>query len=80
MTCISLFRNLSKKRFGFLDSCGLKFSNADNRERERVREIERERERERERESERGGERGREGERGGERGRERREIYIILPL
>ena len=49
MTCISLFRNLSKKRFGFLDSCGLKFSNADNRERER--------------ESERGGERGREGER-----------------
>ena len=66
MTCISLFRNLSKKRFGFLDSCGLKFSNADNRERER--------------ESERGGERGREGERGGERGRERREIYIFLPL
>ena len=55
MTCISLFRNLSKKRFGFLDSCGLKFSNVDNRERER------------ERESERGGERGREGERGGER-------------
>ena len=48
MTCISLFRNLSKKRFGFLDSCGLKFSNADNRERER--------------ESERGGERGRKGE------------------
>ena len=68
MTCISLFRNLSKKRFGFLDSCGLKFSNADNRERDR------------ERESERGGERGREGERGGERGRERREIYIFLPL
>ena len=68
MTCISLFRNLSKKRFGFLDSCGLKFSNVDNRERER------------ERESERGGERGREGERGGERGRERREIYIFLPL
>ena len=59
MTCISLFRNLSKKRFGFLDSCGLKFSNVDNRERER--------ERERERGSERGGERGREGERGGER-------------
>ena len=57
MTCISLFRNLSKKRFGFLDSCGLKFSNVDNRERER----------ERERGSERGGERGREGERGGER-------------
>ena len=70
MTCISLFRNLSKKRFGFLDSCGLKFSNVDNRERER----------ERERGSERGGERGREGERGGERGRERREIYIFLPL
>ena len=57
MTCISLFRNLSKKRFGFLDSCGLKFSNVDNRERER----------ERAREGERGGERGREGERGGER-------------
>ena len=55
MTCISLFRNLSKKRFGFLDSCGLKFSNADNRERERARE------------GERGGERGREGEKGGER-------------
>ena len=49
MTCISLFRNLSKKRFGFLDSCGLKFSNADNRERER--------ERERGREGEKGGER-----------------------
>ena len=70
MTCISLFRNLSKKRFGFLDSCGLKFSNADNRERER--------ERERGREGERGGERGREGEKGEER--ERREIYIFLPL
>ena len=72
MTCISLFRNLSKKRFGFLDSRGLKFSNVDNRERER------------ERESERGGERGREGERVGERGREgereKRNIHFLTAV
>ena len=66
MTCISLFRNLSKKRFGFLDSCGLKFSNADNRERER--------ERERGREGERGGERGRKGE------REKRNIHFLTAV
>ena len=57
---MSLFRNLSKKRFGFLDSCGFKiFKCRQSRERGR--------ERERAREGERGGERGREGERGGER-------------
>ena len=54
---MSLFRNLSKKRFGFLDSCGFKiFKCRQSREGGR--------ERERAREGERGGERGREGERG----------------
>ena len=64
MICRSLFRNLSKKRFGFLDSCGFKISNADNRERARARESERER----------GRERGREGE------REKRNIHFITTV